>query len=59
MDSSSLLIFIICAFALGVVLILSKNNIPSKLRRGFAITALVMVAVAFLLLVYYLFNLGR
>lgn len=59
MDSSSLLIFIICAFALGVVLILSKNNIPPKLRRGFAITALVMVAVAFLLLVYYLFNLGR
>ncbi|MEF2965551.1 hypothetical protein V3851_06875 [Paenibacillus sp. M1] len=54
----SLVIFIICAFALGVVIILSKNNIPPKLRRGFAIVAIVMVAVAFCLLVYSFFSMG-
>ncbi|GIP53140.1 MULTISPECIES: hypothetical protein [Paenibacillus] len=59
MDSSNLLIFIICAFALGVVLILTKNSIPPKLRRGYAIAALVMVVIAFFLLVYSFYNMGR
>ncbi|RCX21740.1 hypothetical protein DFP94_102497 [Fontibacillus phaseoli] len=59
MDSSNLLIFIICAFALGIILILSRNNIPPKLRRSFAITALVMVVIAFGLLVYSFFSMGQ
>lgn len=59
MDNSNLLIFVICAFALGVVLILTKNNIPPKLRRGSAIAALVMVATAFIMMVYSLFIMGN
>lgn len=58
MDNSNLFIFMICAFALGVVLILSRNNVPPRLRRGFALTAVIMVAVAFILMIYSLFTMG-
>lgn len=55
--SSNLLIFIISAFALGVVLIMSRDRIPAKLRRGMALTATIMVAVAFCLILYSFFTL--
>jgi hypothetical protein len=58
MDSSSYLIFIICAFCLGLVLILSKNSVPPKLKRGLATTAIVMIVAAFALIVYSFWNLG-
>ncbi|WP_334073356.1 MULTISPECIES: hypothetical protein [Paenibacillus] len=58
MDNSNLFIFIVCAFALGVVLILSKNNIPPRFRRGFALTAVIMIAAAFILMIYSLFTMG-
>jgi len=58
MDSSSYLIFIICAFCLGLVLILSKNSVPPKLKRGLAITAIVMIVTAFILIVYSFLSLG-
>ncbi|GIO84294.1 hypothetical protein J25TS5_12260 [Paenibacillus faecis] len=58
MDNSNLFIFIVCAFALGVVLILSRNNVPPRLRRGFALTAVIMVAVAFILMIYSLYTMG-
>lgn len=58
MDNSNLFIFMICAFALGVVLILSRNNVPPRLRRGFALTAVIMVVVAFILMIYSLFTMG-
>lgn len=56
---SSLLVFIISAFALGVVLILTKDNIPQKLRRGSAIAAIIMISAAFIFMVYGLFTLGQ
>ncbi|GGH15763.1 hypothetical protein [Paenibacillus segetis] len=52
MDSSNILIFIISAFALGGVVVMSKNNIAPKLKRGLAITTLLFVVVAFCLIVY-------
>lgn len=55
--SSNLFIFMISAFALGVVLIMSKDRIPTKLRRGMALTATIMVAVAFCLMIYSFFTL--
>jgi len=58
MDNSNLFIFMVCAFALGVVLILSRNNVPPRLRRGFALTAVIMVAVAFILMIYSLYTMG-
>ncbi|MNP51474.1 hypothetical protein D3C76_1457940 [compost metagenome] len=52
MDTSNLLIFIISAFALGVVIIMTRDRIPTKMRRGLALTATIMVALAFCLIIY-------
>lgn len=52
MDSSNILIFIVSAFALGGVVVMSRNNIPPKLKRSLAITTILFVAVAFCLIVY-------
>jgi mannose/fructose/N-acetylgalactosamine-specific phosphotransferase system component IIC len=52
MDTSNILIFIITAFALGAVVVMTKNNIPPKLKRGLAITTIFMVVAAFSLIVY-------
>lgn len=52
MDSSSLLIFIICAFALGAVVILNKDRLEPRIRRGLALASVVLIVVAFGLLIY-------
>lgn len=52
------LIFIVSAFALAVVLILMRERIPQNLRRGLAITSIVLVLFAFFLIVYNLFQVG-
>ncbi|WP_187377854.1 hypothetical protein [Paenibacillus senegalimassiliensis] len=52
MFNSSLLIFVICAFAMGVVLIMSKDRIDPRFRRGLAITSIVMITLAFGLIIY-------
>ncbi|WP_164472619.1 DUF3810 domain-containing protein [Cohnella candidum] len=57
MDSSTL-IFIISAFALGVILILSRNKIPASLRRGMAIASILLILFAFFLIVYSFFTAG-
>lgn len=44
--------FAIVAFSLAIVIILKKDTIPAPLKRPLAITSLVMVATAFILLVY-------
>ncbi|MNE80613.1 hypothetical protein D3C80_1772000 [compost metagenome] len=55
MDTSNLFIFIVSAFALGVVIIMARERIPAKLKRGLALTATIMVAVAFCLMIYSFF----
>ncbi len=58
MDNNSNLIFIISAFCLGIVLILMRNSVPQKLKRGLATIAVVMILFAFFLIVYSLFTMG-
>lgn len=58
MADSSTLIFIISSFALGVILILSRDRIPSQLRRGMAILSIVLILFAFFLIVYSFFTTG-
>lgn len=58
MEYSSTLIYIISAFCLGAVLILMKNSVPPRLKRGMAGTAAVMILIAFILIVYNLFTMG-
>jgi cytochrome c biogenesis factor len=55
---SSTLIFIISAFALGVVLIMSRDKIPARLRRGMAIISILLIAFAFFLIVYSFLTAG-
>ncbi|CAM4358942.1 hypothetical protein U9M73_03060 [Paenibacillus phoenicis] len=52
MDTSNLLIFIICAFALGVVVILNKDRLEPRLRRSLALASVVLIALAFGLMIY-------
>ncbi|MBE9914358.1 hypothetical protein G8C92_09980 [Paenibacillus donghaensis] len=58
MEYNSILIFIISAFCLGAVLIMMRNSVPQKLKRGLAGTAAFMILIAFILIVYSLFNMG-
>lgn len=51
-NSTTILTFIIVAFCMALVLIFKKETIPPQLRRGLALLALVMVAFAFVLIVY-------
>lgn len=55
MDNSNLFIFIISSFALGVVIILSRDRLPDKMKRGLALTATIMVMLAFCLMIYSFF----
>lgn len=52
MDTSNLLIFIICAFALGIVVILNKDRLEPRLRRGLALASVVLIALPFGLMIY-------
>jgi hypothetical protein len=58
MDSSSTLIFIILAFVLGGALIMGKNSVPPSLKRWMALTAIVMILIAFFLIVFSFLNMG-
>ncbi|GIO52596.1 MULTISPECIES: hypothetical protein [Paenibacillus] len=58
MEYGSVLVFVILAFCLGAVLIMRKDTIPPKLKRGMAIFALIMILVAFFLIVYNLLTMG-
>lgn len=58
MADSSTLIFIISSFALGVILILSRERIPNQLKRGMAILSILLILFAFFLIVYSFFNAG-
>jgi uncharacterized membrane protein len=55
MKSSDITLFVILAFALSVVVLLNKNNIPVKLKRGLALFSAVMVVIAFALIIYSFF----
>lgn len=52
------LIFIISAFALAVVIIMMRERIPQSMRRGLALASILLVAFAFFLIVYSLFQAG-
>ncbi|EXX85526.1 hypothetical protein BG53_08075 [Paenibacillus darwinianus] len=58
MDATATLIFIIAAFSLGAIIIMKKDSIPASMRRGIALTAILLIAFAFFLIVYSFLNLG-
>ncbi|HUC93555.1 MAG TPA: hypothetical protein VMS09_16310 [Paenibacillus sp.] len=52
MDATATLIFIMAAFSLGAVVVMKKDSIPASMRRGIALTAILLIAFAFFLIVY-------
>lgn len=58
MDQSNAVIFIILAFSAGAIMIMNRERIPQRLRKGMAVTSILMILFAFFLIVYTLFNLG-
>ncbi|MGF7045809.1 ABC-type multidrug transport system permease subunit [Paenibacillus sp. DS2015] len=58
MDSRDILIFIILSFILGVALILAKNSVPPALKRWMALTAVIMILIAFSLIIFSFLSMG-
>ncbi len=55
MNTEALVIFIIVAFSFALIVIMKKESLPERLRKPMAIMAVVMVAAAFVLLLYSFF----
>ncbi|MFB9280160.1 hypothetical protein [Cohnella cellulosilytica] len=58
MNNEANLIFIISSFCLAVVLILTRERIPERLRRPMALITIALVLFAFFLIVYNFFIMG-
>ena len=58
MNNEANLIFIISSFCLAVVLILTRDRIPERLRRPMALITIALVLFAFFLIVYNFFIMG-
>ncbi|OXS62588.1 hypothetical protein B1A99_01640 [Cohnella sp. CIP 111063] len=58
MNTEATLIFIISSFSLAVVLILTRDRLPDRMRRPMAILSIVLVLFAFFLIVYNFFIIG-
>ncbi|KUP22013.1 signal transduction histidine kinase [Paenibacillus sp. DMB5] len=54
MDNESLVIYIVVVLCLGAVLIMSKDKLPPRLKRGMALTAVILIALAFIFIIYSL-----
>ncbi|WP_167374752.1 MULTISPECIES: hypothetical protein [Paenibacillus] len=54
MDNENLVIFIIVVLCLGAVLIMGKEKVPPRLKRGMALTAVILIAMAFIFIIYSL-----
>ncbi|MBW4083193.1 hypothetical protein [Paenibacillus sp. S150] len=54
MDNENLVIFIIVVLCLGAVLVMGRDKVPPRLKRGLALTAVVLIALAFVFIIYSL-----
>jgi len=57
-SSSALAVFLIVSFCLAAVVILRRETIPPQLRRPIAISTLVMIVAAFVMLLVSFFTMG-
>ncbi|MBH5318216.1 hypothetical protein I6N90_10390 [Paenibacillus sp. GSMTC-2017] len=58
MDATTSIIFIIAAFSLGAILVMKRDTLPPKLKRGMALVSILLIAFSFFLIVYSLFTMG-
>lgn len=52
MNTESLAIYIIVVLCLGTVLVMSRDRVPQRLKRGLALTAAIMIFLAFVFIIY-------
>lgn len=55
---TSSIVFIIAAFSLGAIVVMKRDTLPPKMRRGMALISIALIAFAFFLIVYSLFTMG-
>ncbi|MFX3633814.1 MAG: hypothetical protein ACE3L7_26020 [Candidatus Pristimantibacillus sp.] len=58
MDINANLIFIISAFALGIVVYMTRDSLAPKMRRGLALVSIFFILFAFFLIAYSFFTMG-
>jgi len=54
MDTENLTIYVIVVLCLGAVLVMGKDKMPPKFKRGMALTAVIMIMLAFVFIIYSL-----
>ncbi|WP_410511825.1 hypothetical protein PaeBR_17435 [Paenibacillus sp. BR2-3] len=54
MDTENLTIYVIVVLCLGAVLIMGKDKVPPRLKRGMALTAVILIMLAFVFIIYSL-----
>ncbi|GAB6926422.1 hypothetical protein JCM10914A_04050 [Paenibacillus sp. JCM 10914] len=58
MNYTNIVIYIILTFSLGAIMIMNRDRIPVKLRKGMALIATAFILFAFYLIVYSFLALG-
>lgn len=54
MDTGNLTIYVIVVLCLGAVLIMGKDKMPPRLKRGMALTAAILIMLAFVFVIFSL-----
>jgi len=54
MDTENLTIYVILVLCLGAVLVMGKDKMPPKIKRWMALTAVIMIMLAFVFIIYSL-----
>ncbi|TLS54271.1 hypothetical protein FE782_02700 [Paenibacillus antri] len=57
-SSGALAVFLVVSFCLAAVVILKRESIPDPLRRPIAVSTLVMIVAAFVMLLVTFFTMG-
>ncbi|MEK5236397.1 hypothetical protein NST99_11975 [Paenibacillus sp. FSL L8-0470] len=52
MDNENLVIYVVVVLCLGAVLIMGKDKMPPRMKRGMALTAVILIALAFVFIIY-------
>ncbi|MFF2910460.1 MULTISPECIES: hypothetical protein [Bacillales] len=52
MNTENLTVYTIVVLCLGAVLIMSRDRVPQRLKRGMALTAAIMIFLAFVFIIY-------
>lgn len=57
-ESGSILTFVIVSFCLAIILIMTKDTLPARMKRALALLAIVMVSASFVLITLSFFGVG-